>query len=324
MLNERTLPLFSAIAVLILLYAFGCFAYNGFFGLRLLGYLLTDNAFIIVTAVGMAFVILSGGIDLSVGSMIAFICALMALLVVKLQIHPVVAIIISVIVGTLLGMIMGIIIAVFKIQPFIVTLAGMFMFRGLGYVINTQQVKIDHPFMTTLSEFGVYIGQGELNFVAIIMLIFLAIGVIVSRFTRFGHNVYALGGDSHSASLLGVNVTWTTVKIYALSGLYSSVAGILFAVATGSAYPEIGIAVELDAIAAVVLGGTLLTGGVGFVFGAFVGGLTLGVIQQLINFNGTLNASSTRIVIGVLLLGFILMQKFILAWANKYSIDDVT
>lgn len=319
MISERTLPLLSAIAVLLILYAYGSFAYNGFFGLRLAGYLLTDNAFIIVTAVGMAFVILSGGIDLSVGSMIAFVCALMALLVVKLQIHPLWAILISIIVGTGFGTIMGTIIAVFKIQPFIVTLAGMFMFRGLGYVINTQQVKIDHPFMTTLSDFGVYIGQGELNFVAIIMLVFLVLGVVISRYTRFGHNVYAIGGDSHSAALLGVNIPWTTIRVYALSGFYASVAGVLFAVATGSAYPEIGIAVELDAIAAVVLGGTLLTGGVGYVFGAFIGGMTFGVIQQLINFDGSLNAASTRIVIGVLLLLFILMQKVILVWVRKFT-----
>jgi len=324
MLNERNLPLVSAVIVLLLLYGFGSFAYNGFFGLRLAGYLLTDNAFIIVTAVGMGFVILSGGIDLSVGSMIAFICALMALLVVKLQIHPVWAIVISVSVGTLFGMIMGMIIAVFKIQAFIVTLAGMFMFRGLGYVINTQQVKIDHPFMTTLSEFGLIIGQGELNFVAIIMIIFLAIGIVISRYTRFGHNVYAIGGDAHSAALIGVNVPWTTIKVYALSGFYSSVAGVLFAVATGSAYPEIGIAVELDAIAAVVLGGTLLTGGVGYIFGAFIGGMTFGVIQQLINFNGNLNAASTRIVIGALLLLFILLQKVILLLAKKISAERST
>ncbi|WP_196157512.1 galactofuranose ABC transporter, permease protein YjfF [Reinekea sp. G2M2-21] len=319
MLNERTLPLISAIIVLLLLYGFGSIAYQGFFGLRLAGYLLTDNAFIIVTAVGMAFVILSGGIDLSVGSMIAFVCALMALLVVKFQIHPVVAIAISVCVGTLFGTVMGLVIAIFKIQPFIVTLAGMFLFRGLGYVINTQQVKIDHPFMSSLSEFGIIIGQGELNFVAIIMILFLALGVIISRYTRFGHNVYAIGGDAQSAALIGVNVPWTTVKVYALSGFYSSVAGVLFAVATGSAYPEIGIAVELDAIAAVVLGGTLLTGGVGYVFGAFIGGMTFGVIQQLINFDGTLNAASTRIVIGALLLLFILLQKIILVWAKKFS-----
>ncbi|EAR09223.1 ABC transporter permease subunit [Reinekea blandensis] len=323
MISERTLPLLSAIAVLLILYGYGSFAYNGFFGLRLAGYLLTDNAFIIVTAVGMAFVILSGGIDLSVGSMIAFICALMAFLVVKLNLHPLWAILISVLVGTCFGTIMGTIIAVFKIQPFIVTLAGMFMFRGLGYVINTQQVKIDHPFMTTLSDFGVYIGQGELNFVAMVMLVLLAVGVIVSKYTRFGHNVYAIGGDSNSAALLGVNITGTTIRVYALSGFYASVAGILFAVATGSAYPEVGIAVELDAISAVVLGGTLLTGGVGYVFGAFIGGMTFGVIQQLINFDGSLNAASTRIVIGVLLLAFILMQKVILIWARKVTAKPV-
>lgn len=321
MFNERTLPVVAALAVFLMLYVYGYVNYSGFRDFLVFGNLLTDNAFLIVTAIGMAFVILSGGIDLSVGSMIAFIGVLMAYFIVEIQMHPLVAIVISMVVGTFFGAIMGYIITTFKIQAFIVTLAGMFLFRGLCFVINVNAVPIKHPFITMLSDIYLEVpwGRGGLTFVAIAMLVLLAAGVLISRRTRFGMNVYALGGDAQSAALLGVNVKWTTIKIYAISGFYSAAAGVVFAIYTGSAYPLATVGVELDAIAAVVIGGTLLTGGVGFIFGAFIGGMIQGVIQTLISFDGSLNSWWTKIAIGALLLFFIVLQKIIVVWAKKYS-----
>ncbi|MEJ2045270.1 MAG: sugar ABC transporter permease YjfF [Reinekea sp.] len=323
MLNERSLPILATLLVFTLLYGFGFVEYNGFRGLLVFSNLLTDNAFLIITAIGMTFVILSGGIDLSVGSMIAFVGVLMAYLVTSLGLHPIPAMVIAIVVGTLFGALMGLIIAYFEIQPFIVTLAGMFLFRGLAYLINVNSVPIDHDFVATLAGFYIPLpGRGYLSFIAIAMLVLLALGMILARRTRFGMNVYALGGDAQSAALLGVPVKKTTIRIYALSGFFSATAGVIFAIYTGSAYPLAAVGVELDAIAAVVIGGTLLSGGVGFVFGSFLGGLIQGVIQTLISFDGTLNSWWTKIAVGVLLLLFIVMQKYIIYWVRRYSSKD--
>ncbi|WP_020683923.1 galactofuranose ABC transporter, permease protein YjfF [Marinobacterium rhizophilum] len=318
MINERNLPIFATLIVFMMLYGFGMYEYRGFRDTLVFTNLLTDNAFLIVTAIGMTFVILSGGIDLSVGSMIAFIGVLMAYLITSLGLHPLAAIAVAVLVGTLFGAIMGIIIAYFDLQAFIVTLAGMFLFRGLAYLINLNSVPINHPFVTALSDIYVPLpGRGGLTFIAMAMLTLLVIGIILARRTRFGMNVYAIGGDSHSAALLGVPVKKTTVKIYALSGLYSALTGVIFAIYTSSAYPLAAVGVELDAIAAVVIGGTLLSGGVGYVFGTFLGGMIQGVIQTLITFDGSLNSWWTKLAVGGLLLFFILLQKGIVTWAKR-------
>lgn len=321
MINERNLPIIATLIVFMLLYGFGMYEYRGFRDTLVFTNLLTDNAFLIITAVGMTFVILSGGIDLSVGSMIAFIGVLMAYLITALGMHPLLAIAIALVIGTAFGAIMGLIIAFFDIQAFIVTLAGMFLFRGLAYLINLDSVPIDHPFVTALSDIYIPLpGRGGLTFIAMAMLALLVIGIILARRTRFGMNVYALGGDSHSAALLGVPVKKTTVKIYALSGLYSALAGVIFAIYTSSAYPLAAVGVELDAIAAVVIGGTLLSGGVGYVFGSFLGGMIQGVIQTLITFDGSLNSWWTKLAVGGLLLFFILLQKGIVTWARKRTV----
>ena len=318
MINERNLPIFATLIVFMMLYGFGIYEYSGFRDTLVFTNLLTDNAFLIVTAIGMTFVILSGGIDLSVGSMIAFVGVLMAYLITSLGLHPLAAIAIALLVGTLFGAIMGIIIAYFDIQAFIVTLAGMFLFRGLAYLINLNSVPINHPFVTALSDIYVPLpGRGGLTFIAMAMLALLVVGIILARRTRFGMNVYAIGGDSHSAALLGVPVKKTTVKIYALSGLYSALAGVIFAIYTSSAYPLAAVGVELDAIAAVVIGGTLLSGGVGYIFGTFLGGMIQGVIQTLITFDGSLNSWWTKLAVGGLLLFFILLQKGIVTWAKR-------
>ncbi|MFY0664408.1 MAG: sugar ABC transporter permease YjfF [Natronospirillum sp.] len=320
MFNERTLPLMATITVFILLYGYGVVEYKGFRDTLVFTNLLTDNAFLIVTAVGMSFVIISGGIDLSVGSMIAFVGVLLAHLITGLGVHPVIAILIALSISTFFGTLMGVIIAYFDIQPFIVTLAGLFLFRGLAYLINLGSVPIHHPLIVTLSDIYVPLpGRGGLTFIAMVMLVLLFIGVVVSRRTRFGLNVYAIGGDKQSAKLLGVPVNRTLVKIYALSGFYSGAAGVVFAIYTGSGYPLAAIGLELDAIAAVVIGGTLLTGGVGLVIGSFLGALIQGVIQTLISFDGTLNSWWTKVAIGILLLMFILMQKGIIVLTRRFS-----
>jgi simple sugar transport system permease protein len=312
MVNERYYPLLATLAVCALLYGYGMVEYRAFSDTYVLGNLLTDNAFLIITAVGMTFVILSGGIDLSVGSMIAFVGVLMAELVTGFGIHPLVAVVVSLVFGAAFGAFMGLIIAKFDIQPFIITLAGMFFLRGMCFLINLDSVPITHDFVGAFGSFRIPLpGRGWLSASALVMLVAVVAGMIIAHYTRFGRNVYAIGGDRQSAQLLGIPVEKTLVQVYMLSGIFSALAGVVFAFYTASAYPLAAVGVELDAIAAVVIGGTLLTGGMGFVAGTFFGGIIMGVIQTLIAFDGSLNSWWTKIVIGGLLFGFIVLQRLI-------------
>jgi simple sugar transport system permease protein len=310
--NQRFFPILATVAVLALLYGYGIYAHRAFSDSYVLGNLLTDNAFLIITAVGMTFVILSGGIDLSVGSMIAFVGVLIAELVGGFGFHPLAAVTVALVIGTAFGAFMGLIVAKFDIQPFIVTLAGMFFLRGICFVINLDAVPIDHPFVGRIGDFKVPLpGRGWLSASALLMLAAVLVGILIAHYSRFGRNIYAIGGDRQSAQLLGIPVHSTLIRVYALSGFFSALAGVVFAFYTASAYPLAATGVELDAIAAVVIGGTLLTGGMGFVAGTFFGGMIMGVIQILIAFDGTLNSWWTKIMIGILLFGFIVLQRVI-------------
>jgi simple sugar transport system permease protein len=142
-----------------------------------------------------------------------------------------------------------------------------------------------------------------------IMLAVTAVGIVLAHYTRFGANIYALGGSRASAELMGVPIASTTIGVYALSGLLAGLAGIVFSLYTSAGYPLAAVGVELDTIAAVVIGGTLLTGGSGYVFGTLIGTLIQGLIQTYITFEGTLSSWWTKIVVGMLLLLFILMQR---------------
>lgn len=144
------------------------------------------------------------------------------------------------------------------------------------------------------------------------MLLVFAVGIFIAQRTRFGTNVYALGGGPQTARLMGVPVGRTTIQIYALSGFLAGLSGIVFSLYTSAGYSLAAVGVELDAIAAVVIGGTLLTGGAGFVAGTLIGILIQGLIQTYITFDGTLSSWWTKILIGLLLFAFILMQKAIL------------
>ena len=310
--NERLIPLMATLLVLLLLYGLGMAQYRNFASTLVLGNLLTDNAFVITAAIGMSFVILAGGIDLSVGSMIAFVGVGCALLITKAGWHPLEAVAAALLFGVLFGAAMGWVIDVFEIQPFIVTLAGMFLLRGLAFGLTLESIPIQSPFLDSVAGFKLPLpGRGGLSASALIMLTALGLGVILAHWTRFGLNVYALGGDRASAVLLGVPVRRTTVGIYALSGFYSSLAGVLYTLYTASGYPLAAVGVELDAIAAVVIGGTLLTGGVGYIVGTLFGGLIQGVIQTLIAFDGSLNSWWTKIAVGGLLFAFIVFQRAI-------------
>jgi ribose/xylose/arabinose/galactoside ABC-type transport system permease subunit len=272
--------------------------------------LLVDNAYLIVLAVGMTFVILTGGIDLSVGSVVALSTVILATALKAGWPMPL-AVGAVLVVGPLLGVMMGLVIEYFDVQPFIATLAGMFLARGLCYVISVDTLPIKDQ---TLRQFGlnyVYLYEDKfIRWTVVAALVVVVIAVYVLHQTRFGRTVYAVGGNRQSAQLMGLNASRARVSVYAISGLCAAFAGLLLGVQKLSGYSLNGIGLELDAIAAAVIGGVLLSGGVGFVLGSLIGVLVLGTIQTFVT-AANLDSYWTRIMTGVLLLMFVLVQRLL-------------
>ncbi|WP_316014134.1 galactofuranose ABC transporter, permease protein YjfF [Roseobacter sp. HKCCA0434] len=311
--NPRLFPLLATIAIFVAAYIICWLQFPFMLSTRVAGNLLTDNAYLGIVAVGMTVVILSGGIDLSVGSVIAFSGVFIAVMLRDTGLHPLVVFALLLIVTTAFGAAMGAIIHWLAMPAFIVTLAGMFLARGVAYMLTIDSVAIDHAFFDMLQDaYWRMPGGGRFTLIGGLMLLSILLGTIVAHRTRFGASVFAIGGGAATARLMGVEVARTTIGIYAFSGLMAGIAGIVFAIYTGSGYPLATVGTELTAIAAVVIGGTLLTGGAGYMFGTLFGVLTMGLIQTYIVFDGSLSSWWTKIVIGALLLSFIVLQKGLL------------
>ncbi|MFF4341246.1 galactofuranose ABC transporter, permease protein YjfF [Kitasatospora sp. NPDC001540] len=307
------IPLLVTAVLLVSMFSVGSVQYEGFFSGQVVLNLLIDNAFLLVVAVGMTFVILTGGIDLSVGAVVALSTMVSAWLVEKHGWSPFLVIPLVLLMGTVGGWVMGWIIHVFEIQPFIVTLAGMFLARGLCYTISVESISITDPTYTSLAQTRIPLGDLFVSPSALIALLVVAAGFVVLHYTKLGRNVYALGGSEQSALLMGLPVQRTKTTVYAISGFCSALGGVLLTFYMLSGYGLHAVGLELDAIAAVVIGGTLLTGGSGYLLGTLLGVLVLGLIQTVISFQGTLSSWWTRIVIGALLFVFIVLQRLITA-----------
>ena len=318
---KRHLPLAITLLVFAAGYLFCLTQYAGFASTRVIANILTDNAFLGIIAVGMTFVILSGGIDLSVGAVIAFTGVFLARAIGDFHLDPWLAFALVMVMGSAFGALMGWLIDALKIPAFIITLAGMFFLRGSSYLVSESSVPIDHPLYGTLSSLAWKIpGGGRLSLLAVIMLLVVIVGMVLAHRTRFGNQVYAIGGNTTSARLMGISTRSTTIRIYMLSSALATLAGIVFSVYTSAGYALAGMGVELDAIASVVIGGTLLSGGVGTVLGTLFGVLIQGLIQTWINFDGTLSSWWTKIAIGILLFAFIALQKlFTVIWDRQQN-----
>lgn len=317
-------PLLATGVVFAALYVAAGVMYEGFLSLRVFSGFFADNAFLGIAAIGMTFVIISGGIDLSVGAVIGCASIMLATLIEQGHWHPVAAIVFVLAFGALLGAVMGGLIHFFDLPPFIVTLAGMFFARGVGFVVHRESMAIRNEFFTGLHDLPSSIASDlhlpnaavravatHAPLTAVVFVLIAVAGAAMTRWTRFGRNLYAVGGSEEAATLMGLPVGRTRVQVYALSGLLSSLAGIVYGLYTFSGNPTAGTMLELDAIAAAVIGGTLLSGGVGTVFGTVLGVLIFGVIQTAIIFDGRLSSWWTRIAIGGLLLAFMLFQRLL-------------
>lgn len=315
-LDPRFLPVGSTVLTLVLMLAIGQVRYSGsrsFVSMKLFSNLFVDNSFILVLAVGMTAVILTGGIDLSVGAVVAVVGLVIARLVPTGIPLPLI-LLLAVLIGTGGGVLIGLLVRYFSFQPFIASLAVMFLMRGVANLISAQSLAIDSDGFSALASWAVKFGQGreswKLTLPMLVAFAVVLVGFYLLHYTRFGRTVYGIGAgdDGHAASLMGLAVGRTTVLVYAFSGTCAGIAGVLFAMYTKSGYNLTGVGMELDAIAPVAIGGTLLTGGRGYVWGSVVGVMVYGLLQVLIAREG-LDSWWTKVFIGVFLLVFVLLQR---------------
>ena len=304
-------PLLTTITIFILVYVIGGRLYPAMQKPQVFFNLFINTASLLIVSIGMTFVILTKGIDLSVAGMIALTSATSAALLAK-GVSPAIVMPLMLLMGITFGFAMGSIIHYLKVEPFIVTLMGLFFTRGMAYIITLASLTIKDPFYRYLALTKIYIPFFEKAYLYIPSLIgplLLLLVIYLANFTRFGRTVYAIGNNEQSALLMGLPVARTKIIVYAFGGFCSALAGIVFSISLLSGYGGYAPGMELDAIASVVIGGTMLTGGVGNVIGTLFGVLINGTIVSILQFNGTLSSWWTRIGVGALTLIFIGIQS---------------
>ncbi len=308
--------LLASVAVYCLLYGISALRYPDA-GLLTPGVFLDffeDNASLGIVSIGMTFVIISGGIDLSVGAVMSLTSVVIGMLIMDLQWPALPALLGGIALGGILGGLMGLAIHVLDMKPFIVTLAGMFFARGLGFILHLEPVAINEKSHAALASLSLPLGGGlSLPLATLLFLGTVLLAAYILHFTHFGRSVFALGGNEEAALLMGLPVGRTKIGVYTISGMCAGLAGGVLTLYTSSGSHIEGIGLELDAIAAVVIGGTLLTGGVGSVFGTVAGVLTIGLIINVITaYEATLSSGLTKVAIGLLLLAFVLIQRLLM------------
>jgi simple sugar transport system permease protein len=319
--NQRFIPLLATALLAIVAYLGGAILYPGMRDPQVFFNILSSNSYLLISAVGMTLVILSGGIDLSVSGVVALTTVATAALL-RDGTNPWLVVLLMLVMGMALGATMGGFIAYLKVQPFIATLAGLWFARGMCFFISDDAIAIHHPFMRILALTRILIpGLSDPttqrgDFITIMTVVsFLVLGVValMAQFTKFGRSIYAIGGDEQSARLMGLAVPTTKVLVYTFNGFCSALAGIVLAAFVASGHGLYAPGFELRAIAAVVMGGTSLAGGSGYVLGTLFGVLILGITQTLIQFNGSLSSWWTNIIIGLLTFVFIAVQSVLAA-----------
>lgn len=304
-------PLLTTMAIFILAYVIGGQMYPAMQKPQAFFNLFINNGSLLIVAIGMTFVILTKGIDLSVAGVLALTTAASAALL-KNNVSPAVVMPLMLLMGVVFGFTLGSIIHFFKVEAFIVTLMGLFFARGMAYIISLTSVTIENDVYKYLALTPVqipFIAKTYVYIPTLVAPILLIVAVYLAYFTRFGRTLYAIGNNEQSARLMGLPVGRTKIIVYSFSGFCSALAGIVWSISLLSGYGQYAPGMELDAIAAVVIGGTLLTGGVGNVIGTLFGVLIEGTIISILQFNGTLSSWWTRIGVGVLTLIFIGIQS---------------
>jgi simple sugar transport system permease protein len=323
-LNSNTFLLMITILLFLAMYITGMIVFyeDGFAKPQMFLNLFISNAGLIVIGCGLTLVMITGGIDISVGSVTALVCMSAAFAMENKGYNAYVAVAISLGIGLLFGLVQGYLVTYLNIQPFIVTLAGMFFGRGLTAVISTEMISIKNELFLSWATYKIYLPFGSYNkkgiyqpayiypTVIIALLVVIAVTIML-KYTKFGRKLYAIGGSQQSALMMGLDVKRTKLQAYILDGLLAGLGGFLFCLNSCAGFVEQAKGMEMDAIAAAVIGGTLLSGGVGTVIGTLFGVLIKGTITSLITTQGTLSSWWVRISLSALLCFFIVLQSII-------------
>lgn len=303
-------PLLTTIVIFIIVYVIGGQLYPTMQKPQVFFNLFINNASLLIISIGLTFVILTGGIDLSVSGMIALTSTASAVLL-QAGVDAWIVIPLMLVMGLVFGFVQGTIIHYFKVEAFIVTLMGLWFARGMAYILSITSVTITDEFYRylALTKFHVPFLNSYVYIPTLIGPVLIVIAFVILNNTRFGRTIYAIGNNEQSALLMGLPVARTKMIVYSLGGFCSALGGIVFSISLLSGYGGYANMMELDAIAVVVIGGTLLTGGVGNVVGTLFGVMISGTIVSILQFNGTLSSWWTRIMVGVLTLIFIGIQS---------------
>jgi simple sugar transport system permease protein len=320
--NRRFIPISATALLVVVAYGIGAWNFEGMQNPQVFLNLFRNSSYYLISAIGMTFVILTGGIDLSVSGILVLTTVICASLL-REGANPWAVIGLVLAIGMALGAIMGGFITYLKVQPFIATLAGMWFGKGMCFFISDNAINIDDPTFKILGQTKILIpGLKELadkqgipapyiSIPVVVGFVLLIIAFYVAHYTRFGRTVYAIGGNQQSARLMGLPVNRTLMLVYTFNGLCSAMAGIAYALFVSSGHGLYAPGFELDVIASVVMGGTMLTGGSGYLIGTLFGVMVLAITQALIQFIGSLSSWWSRIVIGFLMLVFIGVQAVV-------------
>ncbi|MBR1911442.1 MAG: sugar ABC transporter permease YjfF [Treponema sp.] len=332
-LDSSNFLLFVTICLFIVMYILGIVIYHdvGFGRTQIFLNMLIDNAGLLIAASGMTMVMITGGIDISVGSVIGLVCMILSYGMERMGVSVLTSVLIVLVFGVVFGAFQGWLISYMELQPFIITLAGLFGCRGITAIISSEQIAITkgESFLAfakvdiNLPAFlGYHNRRGDLIAPFIHPSVLIAIATVfimwyILKYTRFGRNLYAIGGNEQSALLMGINVKKTKFIAYMLEGFLASLAGVVFCLNTTAGFVEQARGFEMEAISSAVIGGTMLTGGVGSVIGTIFGVLIKATIETLIRCQGTLSSWWNKIVLSVILCFFIVLQSVIIMSKNK-------
>lgn len=293
--------------------------------------ILNANAALIITSCGMSLVMITGGIDISVGGVVALVSMCCA---VYLDFHNgnvFVAVLIALGIGLAFGLVQGFLVAYLDIQPFIVSLAGMFFARGMTTIVNTNPFNVENEAFVALKETRILVpGMGSINKRGVYVDAYIEIGVVVAlltvlvlffvlKWTKVGRNFYAVGGNAQSALMLGINVKRTKFLSHLICGFLAGVGGFVYFMHVGSGSASHASGMEMNAIASSIIGGTMLTGGVGNIIGTFFGVLSLSTIQNIVSSAGLDQAWWTGITVAAMLCLFLVIQSIVIARKKRQN-----
>ena len=321
-INGNTFLLMITIVLFIVMYAAGMIIFKdkGFAKPQMFLNLFISNAGLLVIAMGQTIVMITAGIDISVGSVTALVCMVTANQMENHGMSAYAAVAVALAIGLAYGLIQGFLVSYMEIQPFIVSLAGMFFGRGLTAMISTDMIAIKNATFLAWANYKIYLPIGTYSkrgkfipayiyptvVIALLIVLIIALGM---KYTKFGRSVYAIGGNQQSALMMGLNVRRTKLKAYVLDGVLAGCGGFLFCLNSCAGFVEQAKGMEMDAISSAVIGGTLLSGGVGTPLGTLFGVLIKGTISSLITTQGTLSSWWVRITLSALLCFFIVLQS---------------